>query len=355
MLHAHPATRTADSLLPPDQRRWGGPMVLALAAHSLLVAALTWGISWNRNPPVVVAEAELWSAMPRSAAPRLVEEAPEPPPPPEPTPTPPQPPRVAPPPPPPPPAPDPAIAQRDAEIALAQQKKREQDKLEQQRLEAARQKAEREKQQREKDRLEQEKQTKLKADREKAEREKAKAEKEKAEKDKAEKLAKDQKAKEDAQKQAKLKAEKEKAEHDKAEREKAEQAKADKAMQAEMARQRAENLKRMAGLAGATGSANATGTDKQSSGPSASYAGRIVGAVRPNIVFTDTPAGNPVADVEVRTLPDGTIASRKLVKSSGNPAWDDAVLKALDKTAKLPKDTDGRVPGTLLIGFRVRD
>ena len=348
------AAPAPDSLLPPDQRRWGGPMVLALAAHSLLVAALTWGISWNRNPPVVVAEAELWSAMPRLAAPRLVEEAPEPPPPPEPTPAPP--PKVAPPPPPPPPAPDPAIAQREAEIALAQQKKREQEKLEQQRLEAAaRLKLEREKQQKEKDRLEQEKQAKLKVEKEKAEREKAKAEKDKIEKEKADKLAKEQKAKEDAQKQAKLKAEKEKAEHDKAEREKAEQAKADKAMQAEMARQRAENLKRMAGMAGATGGANATGTDKQSSGPSASYAGRIVGAVRPNIVFTDSPTGNPVAEVEVRTLPDGTIASRKLLKSSGNPAWDDAVLKALDKTAKLPKDTDGRVPGALVIGFRVRD
>ena len=32
----------------------------------------------------------------------------------------------------------------------------------------------------------------------------------------------------------------------------------------------------------------------------------------------------------MRAAPDGTIVGRKLVKSSGNAAWDDAVLKAID-------------------------
>jgi len=55
------------------------------------------------------------------------------------------------------------------------------------------------------------------------------------------------------------------------------------------------------------------------------------------------------------TLPDGTIVGRRLVKSSGNPAWDDAVLKAIDRTATLPRDTDGRVPASLIIGLRPQD
>jgi colicin import membrane protein len=122
-----------------------------------------------------------------------------------------------------------------------------------------------------------------------------------------------------------------------------------------MAKERAENLRRIQGMAGASGEAGSTGTAKQSSGPSASYAGRIVAAVRPNVVFTDTVPGNPIADVEVRTLPDGTVAARRIVKSSGVPSWDEAVLKAIDKTVKLPRDEDGRVPGTLIIGFRLRD
>jgi colicin import membrane protein len=56
--------------------------------------------------------------------------------------------------------------------------------------------------------------------------------------------------------------------------------------------------------------------------------------------------------VEVRTGPDGAIVSRKVIKSSGNKAWDEAVLKALDKTESLPRDADGRIPSPLVIGFR---
>ena len=118
---------------------------------------------------------------------------------------------------------------------------------------------------------------------------------------------------------------------------------------------RQENMKRMAGLAGATGSPGSSGTDRQSSGPSSGYGGRIRASIRPNIVFIDQIAGNPTAEVEVRTSPDGTILSRKLTKSSGVESWDEAVLKAIDKTAKLPRDVDGRVPTTLVISFRPRD
>jgi colicin import membrane protein len=59
--------------------------------------------------------------------------------------------------------------------------------------------------------------------------------------------------------------------------------------------------------------------------------------------------------VEVRVSPDGSIISRKLLKSSGNAAWDEAVLKAVDKTETLPRDTDGQVPPTFEIGFRPKD
>jgi colicin import membrane protein len=118
---------------------------------------------------------------------------------------------------------------------------------------------------------------------------------------------------------------------------------------------RQENMKRIAGMAGATGATGATGTAQQSAGPSPSYGGRIRGKIRPNIVFTEDISGNPSAEVEVRCSPDGTILSRKLVKSSGVRAWDDAVLKAIDKTETLPRDVDGRVPSPLVIRFRPKD
>lgn len=118
---------------------------------------------------------------------------------------------------------------------------------------------------------------------------------------------------------------------------------------------RQENLKRMAGLAGATGAPTATGTAQRSAGPSANYAGRIRARIKPNIVFAEELAGNPSAEVEVRTSPDGTIVGRKLLKSSGHKNWDEAVLKAIDKTDTLPRNEDGVVPSPMTIIFRPKD
>ena len=57
----------------------------------------------------------------------------------------------------------------------------------------------------------------------------------------------------------------------------------------------------------------------------------------------------------MRCAPDGTIVSRKLVKSSGSASWDDSVLRAIDRTEILPRDTDGRVPPVMQIDFKPRD
>ena len=66
-------------------------------------------------------------------------------------------------------------------------------------------------------------------------------------------------------------------------------------------------------------------------------------------------SGNPVAEVEVTAAFDGSITARKLIKSSGVKAWDDAVLRAIDKMESLPRDTDGRAPSLLVIVSRLRD
>ena len=125
--------------------------------------------------------------------------------------------------------------------------------------------------------------------------------------------------------------------------------------QAAAKKQRDENLKRMFGQAGATGDANATGTAQKTSGPSGSYGGKVRAKVKPNVVFTDDIAGNPTAEVEVRTTSDGTIISQKLLKSSGNKAWDDAVLKAIVRTETMPRDIDGRIPTPMILEFRPKD
>jgi colicin import membrane protein len=67
----------------------------------------------------------------------------------------------------------------------------------------------------------------------------------------------------------------------------------------------------------------------------------------------DLVSGNPAAEFDVRLAPDGTIiGTPALVKSSGLGGWDEAALRALQKTEKLPRDVDGTVPPRLLVALR---
>jgi len=298
-----------DPLRPPAPPGMGRGFAFALVAHAALLAALSAGVSWRTQDPPAF-EAELWSAVPQAAAPKLVEPEPEPepePPKPEPKPEP----KVQ------QPSPEELQAERDAEIAIA--KAKEKKKLEAERQRLAELEAERKKQlaqkEKEREKLEREKQLQAKREAE-----------DKLKKEKLDKQLKEKQAKaEDAQREAKLEA------------------------------QRQENLRRIQGMAGASGGPGATGTALKSSGPSASYGGRIKARIRPNIIYTDIPEGNPVAEVEVRTLPSGQIVASKLLKSSGDAEWDRAVLRAIDKTETLPRDTDGRVPPVLVISFQPRE
>jgi colicin import membrane protein len=294
---------------PPREKRSLRAFALAILAHLLLLGALTWGVNWKRSDQASSFEAELWSAVPQQAAPRAVE-----PPPPPPAPTPP-----APTPPTPRPAPEPpkvSPTTPDVDIALEQEKKRK--LLEKQKEVEAKKIEERE-------------------NREKAERQ-AKKEKEKEVKAKEE-IAK-RKAAEDTKKAE--------AKQDAKDLEKLQQQKQAEATK----KQRDDAMKRMMGMAGATGGEEATGTAQKSSGPSASYPGKVRAKVRPNVLFTANVEGNPSAEVEVRTSPDGTIVGQRLVKSSGNKAWDDAVIKAIIRTETMPRDVDGRVPTPMIITFR---
>lgn len=327
------ATNDRDQFAPPRPPGRMRAIALAVLAHAALIGALTWGVNWKSSSDQPAVEAELWSAVPQQAAPRAVEA----PPPPAPAPTPAPEPAPAPPPPPPPPRPEQADT-READIALQQQKKRLEEEKKKREQQLEREKRERERKEEERrERLEQEKKERLLAQ-QKAEREKA--EREKAEREKAEK---EQAAKAEQDKQKKLAEDK---------RRKAEEAR--EAKEAEARRQ--ENLRRMMqGLPGATGGETATGTAQRSSGPSGSYGGKVAAKVRPNIVYPDTISGNPRAEVEVRAAPDGTIVGARITQSSGNKAWDDAVIRALHRTETLPRDVDGRVPSSLVIGFRPRD
>ena len=305
----------------------GRAWVVAGIAHLALFLALGLATAWKTQPQTVQAEAELWSAVPQAAAPKLQEPPPRPP---EPEPKPEPLPKPAPPRPSPEPKPDNSL--RDAQIAL--EKKKEEDKKKQEAAERQRKALEKKKKEAE-EKAAQDKATKEKALKDKAAQEKAAQEKKELDKKKA---ADNAKADEDKRKQEQARKEAE-----------------DKADAAVAEALRKEQMQRMQGMAGASGGPNATGTALKSSGPSASYAGRLVGRIKPNITYPGDMIGNPRAEVEVRVAADGTITSRRIVQSSGNKAWDDAVLRAIDKTEILPKDTDGRVPPLIVLGFRPLD
>ncbi|MBQ0937645.1 cell envelope integrity protein TolA [Ideonella paludis] len=313
----HPALRHSaiplDALHPPKADGTGAGVALSIVVHIGLVTALTLGVQWRSQSDEGV-EAELWASVPQLAAPPA--EAPPPQQPAEaPAPPPPQPTKASPPPPP------PQAAQRDADIALEQAKKA---KLEKQRQAEAEKRAEAKKQA-EQDKLEKAKEDKARKD--KADKEQAA--KDKAEQDRKEKLAAKEKAKAEAAAEA------------------AEEAAREKARQA--------HLQRMKEQLSGSGGPQSTGTAAKSAGPSAGYAGRIKARIRPNIRLLDPISGNPEATVEVKVTPDGTIIGRRLMKPSGDKAWDEAVLRAIDRTERLPRDTDGSIPPVFEIKFTPQD
>ena len=325
-MHAH---TDRDQFAPPRPPARLRAITLAVLVHAVLIGALTWGVNWKNTADQPAVEAELWAAVPTQAAARAVEPPVPPPPPPTPEP-------VTPPPPPPPPPPPVRAVQppdtREADIAIEREKKRLEQEKKAREQQQERDKRERERKDEErKDRLEQEKKERLQKEKDKEQREKQLAEQKKSEQDKQKKLAEDKRKADEAAKR-----------------------KAD-AEAKQLAEQREANMRRIQGMAGATDSENAIGKDKDTRGPSGGYGGKVAAKVKPNIVYPDAISGNPRAEVEVRLSPDGTIVGKRLVQPSGNKAWDDAVLRALDKTETLPRDVDGRVPSSLTIGFRPQD
>lgn len=315
--------------LPPEPSRLPA-FLLALAVHAALLAFLAIGISWQTNNPVSV-EAEVWDmSVQTAAAPELPPEpAPEPEPEPEPAPA---------PPPPPPPAPEPepeVVRPAPPDIALEREKQRKEEELKKKQLAEKREAEKREAEKRElaeqKKRDEAERKQKELAAKKEEEAKKREAEKlAEAKKKEAEKLAAAEKKKEAAAK-----------------------AKAAAAEAAKLEKFRQEELKRMAGAMGSSGTA------VKSTGPRSDggYIAAITAKIKSNTAYpgnTDVP-GNPKAVFRVEQLPTGEIMSVRLVKSSGVPEFDRAVENGIKKASPLPKDKNGNVERSLDVNFSMKD
>ncbi|PQO97435.1 cell envelope integrity protein TolA [Massilia phosphatilytica] len=309
--------------VPPEPNRW--PAIgLAVGVHAMLLAFLWIGVSWQNNAPVAV-EAEIWDVTTQTAAPPP---APAPAPAPEAEPEP-----ETPPPRPAPKAvePPPVVEKpqpKQPDIALEREKKRKEELKRKQ--------------------IEEEREREV-AEQKRAEEKKAKALAEKKERELEEKKAKADAEKKEAEKKKKEEAEKKKKEEaDKKKKAAEEQKKLDAA--------RAEEMRR---ITGAAGNQTSTGTAQKSTAPRSDpgYSAAITAKVKGNTSYAgslDEP-GNPTASFRVEQLPTGEIISVKMIKSSGVPAFDEAVEKGIAKSSPLPKKKDGTVERSLVINFHMKD
>lgn len=304
-----------DILRPRTADGWGLGLAMAAGVHLLLVGALALGVRWKMANPDPV-EAEVWAEVPTVAAPAAPPAPPEPPPPPPATDP------VVPPPPVPEPvkavAPEP-LPERVPDVVVAKVSKEERKKP------------------KKKEPVEVFETTPPKPNKKPAKPEKV---------DQTEKVV----AKVPDKPPVKV-AEKSPAKVEPQPKAKPADKPSDNSAQAVAERE----AQRRATLAKMMGELGSLGTSAQTGGPTAAYGGRIKARVKPNIVFTDNVSGNPVALVEVRCGPDGRIISRRLLKASGVAAWDEAVLRAVDRTEVLPANENGRVPPVIELEFRPND
>lgn len=99
---------------------------------------------------------------------------------------------------------------------------------------------------------------------------------------------------------------------------------------------------------GPTGSGG-SGTSPYSTGPGKAdggYIQKVAAKIKFNTSFNVPPSltGNPPVVYDVELLPDGTLRNIRKRKSSGIAGFDEAVKRAIEKSAPYPKDRSGRVP-----------
>ncbi len=88
----------------------------------------------------------------------------------------------------------------------------------------------------------------------------------------------------------------------------------------------------------------------------AEYINRIRQKVRSNWILPQDLSGNPEAIFEVIQLPTGEVLSVKVLKPSGNPAYDAAVERAILKSSPLPlPDSRNDFSRVLKLTFKPRD
>jgi colicin import membrane protein len=275
---------------------------LALLVHGLLLFGLMIGVSW-KNPPHLPIEADIWTELPAPPQPIIPPEfAPQPEllPEPEPLPA-------------PAPAPVPKAALPDqAEIAL--------DKAEKKRLEEE-----------------------LRAQKKQAELQRQ-IEKKLADEKRAEELHRIEQ-----ERVEKLRIEKERMEKERVEKEKREQSR--RLIDQELARQMREELDAESSqLRAMQNSAKASKQMREVK----DFQERIRAKIRGVLILPQRLKGDAEVTYQVSLLPNGEVLRVKLVRTSGQPLYDDAVERAIFKASPLPLPNEREVAAQFREGLTLK-
>ena len=106
-----------------------------------------------------------------------------------------------------------------------------------------------------------------------------------------------------------------------------------------------------------TSAQNGTGKDQQTSGPRGrdTYIGRLVNAIRSQMRYPASSPGNPVVTMRIEQLPNGEVVNVTMTQSSGVPAFDAAVERAIRAASPLPRDEQGKVERSLELNYKMYD
>jgi colicin import membrane protein len=111
-----------------------------------------------------------------------------------------------------------------------------------------------------------------------------------------------------------------------------------------------------------SGSGNTTDKNADKSGAAgnnmdAGYINRLRNMIRSNTVFQqpENMQGNPKAEFIVSLMPDCTLVSVRLKKSSGLRSWDDAAERAISRINQLPRPSTGSCASSIEVSHQPKD
>ena len=107
------------------------------------------------------------------------------------------------------------------------------------------------------------------------------------------------------------------------------------------------------GSGGSGQAAKSSGNNRADAG----YTSKVAARIKSHTVFNvpDELEGNPAVEYIVELLPDGSVRNVRKMHSSGVAGFDEAVQRAIGKSAPFPPDQSGAVPSSIRVLHKPKD